>query len=89
MLRHTDATRRLLAGVDLVTVSKILGHRSIQTTMRYLHLVQDHIASAINRGSLVVQDKEGNFQVEGGTKCGTNAVNPSMKNVDTIKPGES
>ena len=76
VLRHTGATRRLLAGVDLVTVSKILGHRSIQTTMRYLHLVQDHMASAINRGSLVVDEKEGNFQVEGGTKSVTKVLKP-------------
>jgi integrase len=81
VLRHTGATRRLLAGVDLVTVSKILGHRSIQTTMRYLHLVQDHMASAINRGSLVVEEKEGNFQGEGGTKSGTNVERPTRKNV--------
>ncbi len=78
VLRHTGATRRLLAGVDLVTVSKILGHRSIHTTMRYLHLVQDHMASAINRGSLIVQEKEGGFQIKGVTKSGTNVVKPSM-----------
>jgi len=75
-LRHTGATRRLLAGVDLVTVSKILGHRSIQTTMRYLHLVQDHMASAINRGSLVLGETEGSFQGKVGTKTGTNVGIP-------------
>ncbi|MEE8125665.1 MAG: hypothetical protein V3T42_07635, partial [Nitrospirales bacterium] len=69
-------TRRLLAGVDLVTVSKILGHRSIQTTMRYLHLVQDHMASAINRGSLVLGETEGSFQGKVGTKTGTNVGIP-------------
>ena len=77
VLRHTGATRRLLAGVDLVTVSKILGHRTIQTTMRYLHLVQDHMASAINRGSLVLDQTGKNFQVQGGTKSGTNVVTTS------------
>lgn len=82
VLRHTGATRRLLAGVDLVTVSKILGHRSIQTTMRYLHLVQDHMASAINRGSLVIEENGGNFQVEGVTKSVTNVGNPTKKNLE-------
>ena len=36
-LRHTFATRLVLSGVDLVTVSKLLGHSTIQMTMRYSH----------------------------------------------------
>jgi site-specific recombinase XerD len=34
-LRHTAASRRIMAGVDLVSVKEILGHRDIQTTLRY------------------------------------------------------
>ena len=68
-LRHTGASRRLLAGVDIVTVSKILGHSTIQTTMRYLHLVQDHMQEAINRGSL----KQGTVWREPGVKPGVKA----------------
>ena len=36
-LRHTFATRLVLAGVDIVTVKELLGHRDICTTMRYSH----------------------------------------------------
>ena len=36
-LRHTAATKMVEAGVDIATVSKILGHSSIQMTMRYAH----------------------------------------------------
>jgi len=57
-LRHTGATRRLLAGVDIFTVSKILGHVSLETTKRYLHLIQDHLHDAINKGSLTASPKE-------------------------------
>ena len=32
-LRHTAASKMIEAGVDLVTVSKILGHASIQMTI--------------------------------------------------------
>ncbi|GKS58182.1 hypothetical protein YTPLAS18_17090 [Nitrospira sp.] len=51
-LRHTAASRRVMAGVDLVSVKEILGHRDIQTTLRYSHLAPGHLQEAIDRGSL-------------------------------------
>jgi len=51
-LRHTAASRRVMAGVDLVSVKEILGHRDIQTTLRYSHLSPGHLREAVNRGSL-------------------------------------
>ncbi|MCX6338912.1 MAG: site-specific integrase [Candidatus Aureabacteria bacterium] len=36
-LRHTVATKMVLAGVSLPVVKEILGHASIETTMRYAH----------------------------------------------------
>jgi len=41
-----------MAGVDLVSVKEILGHRDIQTTLRYTHLAPEHLLDAVNRGSL-------------------------------------
>ena len=41
-----------MAGVDLVSVKEILGHRDIQTTLRYAHLAPEHLRDAVNRGSL-------------------------------------
>lgn len=52
-LRHTAASRRVMAGVDLVSVKEILGHRDIQTTLRYSHLSREHLREAVNRGSLI------------------------------------
>jgi len=36
-LRHSAATRMIESGVNIVAVSKILGHSDIRTTMRYAH----------------------------------------------------
>lgn len=37
--RHTFATLQLLLGTDIVTVSKMLGHKDIKTTMIYVKIV--------------------------------------------------
>ena len=46
-LRHTFATRLVLSGVDIATVSKLLGHSSIHMTMRYSHPTPKALKSAV------------------------------------------
>lgn len=45
-LRHSYATGLLEAGVDLLMISRLLGHRSFVTTMIYLHCRQPHLEHA-------------------------------------------
>ena len=46
-LRHTFASRLVMAGVPIRTVAELLGHSEITTTMRHAHLAPDHLAAAV------------------------------------------
>jgi len=52
VLRHTFASHLVMAGVDLASVSKLLGHKDISTTMIYSHLSPDHLRQAVERLAL-------------------------------------
>lgn len=47
-LRHTFASHLVMAGVDLTTVSRLMGHKSLTMTLRYSHLAPNHLTSAVN-----------------------------------------
>ena len=48
-LRHTFASRLVMAGVDLRTEQELLGHRTITMTVRYAHLAPKHQLAAVER----------------------------------------
>jgi integrase len=71
-LRHTFASRLVMSGVDLRTVAELMGHKTIQMTMRYAHLAPAHQLAAVERLA--------SFQLplakveEGGPSAGSSAT---------------
>jgi len=70
-LRHTFASRLVMAGVDLKTVQELMGHKTIAMTARYAHLAPTHKLQALE--TLV---RPGSVSVQSGYKLATNAKKP-------------
>lgn len=47
ILRHSFASHFVMAGGNILTLQKILGHSKIEMTMRYAHLSPDHLEDAV------------------------------------------
>ena len=52
-LRHAFATHLLEAGVDLRTIQGLMGHSSLSSTQRYLHLARPEALAAVSRLNLL------------------------------------
>lgn len=46
MFRHTVATYLIETGMDLPTLMRVLGHRNLETTKRYLHVSKVHVKNS-------------------------------------------
>lgn len=67
VLRHTFATQLAAAGVGVVTIQHLLGHASVQTTMRYAHFVPGVGADAVSRLDGYADRSAGRFPARLGT----------------------
>jgi hypothetical protein len=45
---HTFASHLVMAGVDLLTVKELVGHKTLKMTLHYAHLSPSHKAKALS-----------------------------------------
>jgi len=55
-LRHTFCSRLVAAGVPLLDVKELAGHKSYSTTLRYAHLSPDQLKRAVRKSAFSVLD---------------------------------
>jgi integrase len=46
-LRHTFGSWLAMGGVDIKTIAELMGHESIETTQRYIHIASGHKKAAV------------------------------------------
>lgn len=67
-LRHTSATLLLYAGVNIKQVQGRLGHGDIETTNKYLHLIEEADVEAVNKLDIMLLPKSAKSDEEGNRK---------------------
>ena len=66
-LRHTFASHLVMKGTDLMTVQELLGHKTLEMTMRYSHLSPDHKRKAMQNID-TIWTQENKSEIEGYRK---------------------
>lgn len=78
-LRHTCATHLLQEGAHLVSIQKLLGHKSLTTTQIYLHITITDLLELSKKHPMrkmrtmmgLIGDSVTSFQIPYGSRTGT------------------
>ena len=54
-LRHTYISRLAMRGADIASIKELAGHRSMSTTMKYIHLAPEHLREAAEKAAPQVE----------------------------------
>lgn len=66
-LRHSYATSLLSAGVSIVSIMKLLGHRRIEMSLRYAKITPAHLRNEYLKASAVIENQNGLQQTKPNT----------------------
>ncbi len=73
-LRHTFASNLVMNGVDLVTVSQLMGHKDLTMTKRYSHPTPEHKKQAINSLNFATMDTYVDTKADSEDKINKNVI---------------
>lgn len=76
-LRHTYATTLLSAGVSIVSIMKLLGHRRIEMSLRYAKVTPNHLRDEYLKAVAVIENQAGIQESPATTKTTNTVCHPS------------
>jgi site-specific recombinase XerD len=68
VMRHTAITNLVKAGVDLPTIQRISGHKTLAMVLRYTHVHGDHIDRAISAIGRAISEPMANKSADTATQ---------------------
>jgi len=81
-LRHCFATHLLQSGTDLVTIQQLMGHKHLKTTVRYIHLDNQHFQRVNNPADRIQAWKK----ITESVTSSENMAKPSSPDIAPILP---